>query len=67
LIAGFDQEAAAIVMARQVSYKMETEVSAWCFFSLLLFLDKCINLPVCVIGIRLLLNSRTLTLLHNFL
>ncbi|KAL9303448.1 hypothetical protein ACSQ67_020711 [Phaseolus vulgaris] len=25
LIAGFDQEAAAIVMARQVSYKMETE------------------------------------------
>lgn len=26
LIAGFDQEAAAIVMARQVSFKMETEV-----------------------------------------
>ena len=27
LIAGFDQEAAAAVMARLVSFKMETEVS----------------------------------------
>jgi len=26
LISGFDQEAAAVVMARQVSFKMETEV-----------------------------------------
>lgn len=26
LIAGFDQEAAVVVMARQVSFKMETEV-----------------------------------------
>jgi len=34
LIAGFDQEAAAIVMARQVSFKMETEVSAGFFFFL---------------------------------
>lgn len=27
LIAGFDQEAAAVVMARLVSFKMETEVT----------------------------------------
>ncbi|ESW06261.1 hypothetical protein PHAVU_010G032700 [Phaseolus vulgaris] len=36
LIAGFDQEAAAIVMARQVSYKMETEAE----FDPIRWLDK---------------------------
>lgn len=31
LISGFDQEAAAVVMARQVSFKMETEVIYYSF------------------------------------
>lgn len=33
LISGFDQEAAAVVMARQVSFKMETEVIYYAFLS----------------------------------
>ncbi|WVZ17690.1 hypothetical protein V8G54_010672 [Vigna mungo] len=46
LIAGFDQEAAAIVMARQVSFKMETELFCCCScFTLPAFLILLLSAP----------------------
>lgn len=43
LIAGFDQEAAAVVMARLVSFKMETEVISN-LYDLLFYKSRVLNL-----------------------